>query len=67
MSLAAQRNVSLDELDPDEFMDAAPVLTPQVVREVLRVDKALAARRASGAPSSENIAQRLAYWERVLA
>jgi argininosuccinate lyase len=67
VSLAAQRNVSLAELDPDVFMDAAPVLTPQVVREVFRVDNALAARRASGAPSSENVAQRLAYWKRVLA
>jgi hypothetical protein len=38
-----------------------------VVREVFRVDSALAARRAPGAPSSENVAQRLAYWKRVLA
>jgi hypothetical protein len=43
------------------------VLTPQVVREVFHLDKALAARRAPGAPSGENIAQRLAYWKRVLA
>jgi argininosuccinate lyase len=67
VSLAAERNTSLDELDPEEFMDAAPVLTPQVVREVFRVDNALAARRAPGAPSSANVAQRLAYWKGVLA
>jgi argininosuccinate lyase len=67
VSLAAERNVLLDELDPEEFMDAAPVLTPQVVREVFLVDNALAARRAPGAPSSANVAQRLAYWKRVLA
>jgi len=67
VSLAAERNVLLDELDPEEFMDAAPVLTPQVVREVFLVDNALAARRAPGAPSGANVAQRLAYWKRVLA
>jgi argininosuccinate lyase len=67
VSRAAQRNLSLDQLDPEEFMDAAPVLTPQLVREVLRVDHALAARKAAGAPSPENVAQRLAYWKRVLA
>ena len=62
-----RENVSLAELDPDVFMDAAPVLTPQVVREVFRVDNALAARRAPGAPSSDNVAQRMAHWKSVLA
>jgi argininosuccinate lyase len=67
VSRAAQRNVSIDQLDPEEFMDAAPVLTPQLVRQVFRVDNALAARKAAGAPSRENVAQRLAYWKRFLA
>lgn len=67
VSLAAQKNVSLDRLDSREFMDAAPVLTPQVVRETFHAGSALEARRASGAPSSENIARRLAHWRRVLA
>jgi argininosuccinate lyase len=65
--LAAERNVSLDQLDPQEFMDAAPVLTPQAVREIFHLDTALAARTAPGAPSGENIAQRLAHWRKVLA
>ncbi len=67
VALAAERNVALDQLDPQEFMDAAPVLTPQVVREIFHLDTALAARTAPGAPSSENIAQRLAHWRKVLA
>jgi argininosuccinate lyase len=67
VSLAAQRNVSLDQLDPREFTDAAPVLTPQVVREIFHLDTALAARKAAGAPSGENIAHRLAHWKKVLA
>jgi argininosuccinate lyase len=64
--LAAERNVSLDQLDPQEFMDAAPVLTQQAVREIFHLDTALAARTAPGAPSGENIAQRLAHWRKVL-
>jgi argininosuccinate lyase len=67
VALAAERNVSLDQLDPQEFMDASTVLTPQVVREIFHLDTALAARTAPGAPSSENIAQRLAHWRKVLA
>ncbi len=67
VALAAERNVSLDQLDPQEYMDAAPILTPQVVREIFHLDTALAARTAPGAPSGENIAQRLAHWRKVLA
>lgn len=67
VALASQRNVSLDQLDPQEFMNAAPVLTPQVVREIFHLGTALAARKAPGAPSRENIAQRLAHWRNTLA
>ena len=66
VSTAAQRNVSLDRLDSQEFLNAASVLTPQVIQEAFHVGSALAARRAPGAPSSENIAQRLAHWRRIL-
>jgi argininosuccinate lyase len=63
---AAQRGVPLDELDPQEFLDAAPMLTRELVQDALDVRTGLSARRASGAPSSGNVAQRLAYWRKVL-
>jgi argininosuccinate lyase len=66
VGLATERNVSLDQLDPQDFIDAAPVLTPKVVKEIFHLGTALAARKAAGAPSSENIAQRLAHWRTVL-
>ena len=58
--------MSLDELDPQEFLNAAPMLTPELVRDTLDVSKGLSARRAPGAPSPENVAQRLAHWKRIL-
>jgi argininosuccinate lyase len=67
VSVAAQKKVALNELEPQEFLDAAPFLTPQLVQETFDVRSALAARRASGAPSEGNVAQRLAHWRRVLA
>jgi argininosuccinate lyase len=67
VSAAAEKNVALNKLEPREFLAAAPFLTPQVVQETFQVRCALAARKASGAPSAENVAQRLAYWRKVLA
>jgi argininosuccinate lyase len=67
VGLATERNISLDQLDPQDFIDAAPVLTPKVVKEIFHLRTALAARKAAGAPSSENIAQRLTHWRTVLA
>jgi argininosuccinate lyase len=66
VSTAVQRGVSLDELGPEEFLDAEPMLTPQIVRDTFDVSKGLLARRATGAPSPENVAQHLAHWRRVL-
>ena len=66
VSTAEQRGLSLDELDPQEFLNAAPMLTPELVRDTLDVSKGLSARRAPGAPSPENVAQRLAHWKRTL-
>jgi argininosuccinate lyase len=66
VSTAAQRNDSLDRLDSQEFLNAASELTPQVIQEAFHVGSALAARRAPGAPSIENITQRLAHWRRIL-
>jgi argininosuccinate lyase len=66
VSIAEQRGLSLDELDPQEFLDAAPMLTPEIVRDTLDVSKGLSARRAPGAPSPDNVTQRLAHWRRAL-
>jgi argininosuccinate lyase len=63
---AAQRRAPLNELDPQEFLDAAPMLTPELLRDTFDVRKGLSARRAPGAPSADNVAQRLAHWRKVL-
>jgi hypothetical protein len=36
------------------------------VRDTFDVRKGLSARRAPGAPSADNVAQRLAHWRKVL-
>jgi argininosuccinate lyase len=64
--VAARRGVPLNELDAREFLDAASLLTPEIVRETFHARAGLAARRAPGAPSAENVARRLAHWRRVL-
>jgi argininosuccinate lyase len=66
VALAARKGVPLDRLEPQDFLNAAPALTPELWRETFQVRSALAARRASGAPSGENIARRLAHWRNVL-
>ncbi|HEY5705030.1 MAG TPA: argininosuccinate lyase [Terrimicrobiaceae bacterium] len=63
---AAQRGVPLSELDPQEFLNAAPVLTSEVVRDTFDARTGLSARRAPGAPSAENVAERLAHWSKLL-
>ena len=63
---AAQRDTPLNELDPQEFLDAAPILTQKVVQDTFDARKGLSARRASGAPSADNVAQRLAHWRKAL-
>ncbi|HEY5811119.1 MAG TPA: argininosuccinate lyase, partial [Terrimicrobiaceae bacterium] len=66
VAAADQQNVSLNELDPEVFLEMSSLLSPQVVEETFNVRSALAARRASGAPSDSNLAQRLAHWQRML-
>ena len=50
----------LDRLGPAEFLAASPLLTPDVVAANFDLASALAARRATGAPSPENVARELA-------
>ncbi len=67
VGLAAQRGVALDALDPGDFLAASPLLTRKVVKAVFSLSTALAARRATGAPSPRNVARRLAFWKERLS
>ncbi len=64
--VAARQGVPLNELGPREFLGAAPFLTAEIVRETFSVRTGLSARRAPGAPSPGNVAERLAHWRKVL-
>ncbi|MEI6279840.1 MAG: argininosuccinate lyase [Verrucomicrobiae bacterium] len=59
---AQELGTPLDKLDPAEFLAASPLLTPEVVSENFDIAAAMAARRATGAPSPENVARELARW-----
>lgn len=67
VALAAKKRRPLHQLDAADFLAASPVLQPAVVASTFRVPTALAARKAPGAPSAKNIAQRLAWWKKHLA
>ena len=66
VSTASRRGIPLNELDPSEFVAAAPMLTEEVLRDTFNARKALSARKAPGAPSPGNVSQRLAHWRKVL-
>jgi argininosuccinate lyase len=59
---AGELDTPLDRLDPGEFLSASPILTPAVVRANFDIGAAMSARRATGAPSPENVARELARW-----
>lgn len=59
---ARDLNTPLDQLDSAEFLKASPVLTPEIVQSTFQLESALAARKAIGAPSPENVARELARW-----
>ena len=63
---AQESGVPLDKLDPAEFLAASAVLTPEVVAGTFDLESALKARRATGAPSPENVARELARWSAQL-
>jgi len=66
VALAAQRDVPLDRLDEMDFLAASPALTAKTMRSIFDPQTALAARKATGAPSPENVRKRLAHWRDVL-
>ena len=63
---AAQRGVPITELSPQDFLNGNRLLTPELVRETFDVHGGLAARLAPGAPSPDNVTQRIAHWRKIL-
>ena len=64
---ARDLNTPLDRLDSSEFLKASPVLTPEIVKATFQLQSALAARKAIGAPSPDNISRELARWRTQLS
>ena len=63
---ARDLNTPLDKLDAAEFLKASAVLTPDVVKSTFQLESAMAARKAIGAPSPENISRELSRWRSQL-
>ncbi|MFZ4774207.1 MAG: argininosuccinate lyase [Terrimicrobiaceae bacterium] len=63
---AQETKTPLSDLPSDEFLAASPLLTPEVVASTFDLDSALKARKATGAPSPENVARELARWSSEL-
>jgi argininosuccinate lyase len=66
VALAAKRSLPLHRLKPEDYLDASPVLKPEVIASTFNVATGLAARQAPGAPSAKNVAKRLAHWKKRL-
>jgi len=63
---ARDLNTPLDKLDAAEFLQASPVLTPDIVKSTFQLESAMAARKAIGAPSPDNISRELSRWRSQL-
>ena len=63
---ARELSTPLDKLDAAEFLNASPVLNPEVVQSTFQLESALSARKAIGAPSTENVARELSRWRSQL-
>jgi len=59
---ARDLNTPLDRLDSAEFLKASPILTPEIVKSTFQLQSAMAARKAIGAPSPDNISRELSRW-----
>ena len=64
--LVAKTNVPLNQVPVAELKKLSPLFDIDVA-DVFDVRRALAARRAIGAPSPENIARQIARWQKLLA
>jgi argininosuccinate lyase len=63
---ARDLNTPLDRLDSAEFLKASPILTPEIVKSTFQLQSAMAARKAIGAPSPDNISRELSRWRSQL-
>ena len=63
---ARDLNTPLDKLDAAEFLKASAVLTPDIVKSTFQLESAMAARKAIGAPSPDNISRELSRWRSQL-
>jgi len=63
---ARDLNTPLDKLDSAEFLQASAVLTPDIVKSTFQLESAMAARKAIGAPSPDNISRELSRWRSQL-
>jgi argininosuccinate lyase len=61
VALSGRRSVPLNQLPLEDFRTASPVFEADV-HALFDPARSLAARRAPGAPSPENVTARLAYW-----
>ena len=62
VACAHDSGVPLDKLDSRDFLAGSATLTPDVVALTFDLECALKARKATGAPSPENVARELARW-----
>ena len=63
---AARSGIPLNELPPESFRSASAVFGDDLA-QVFDLQAALAARKAPGAPSPDNVRARLAHWRSALA
>jgi argininosuccinate lyase len=66
VALCAERNCELPDLTLSDYQSLSPAFRSDV-HEMLRVEKSMAARKAIGAPSPENVAAQLTRWKNALA
>lgn len=67
VALSAKKGTPLHQLEDQEYLDASPVLKPEVIASTFNVTTGLAARQAPGAPSAKNVTKRLVYWKKRLS
>jgi argininosuccinate lyase len=65
VALCTERGCELPQLTLADYQSISPAFASDVF-DMLRLEKSMAARRAIGAPSPENVAAQLARWKAVL-
>ena len=63
---AQEKKTPLHLLDASEFETASPVLTRSIVEKTFDLKAAMTARRATGAPSPDNVVKEIARWQSQL-